>query len=72
MDDYSSYSWIYPMKTKIAAFKICLASKKLVENLFNTTIKYFQSDGDKEYDNTPFFDYLVEHGIYFRKSSPHI
>jgi len=59
------------MKTKSAVFKIFLSFKKLVENIFHTTIKYFHSDGGNEYDNTPFFDYLVEHSIYFRKSASH-
>jgi len=42
-----------------------------LENLFSTKIKYFQSDSAKEYDNTPFLEYLVAHGIYFWKSGPH-
>jgi len=27
--------------------------------------------GGKEYDNTPFLDFFLTQGIYFRKSSPH-
>ena len=71
VDDYSQYSWIYTLKTKSSAFKTVLYFKKLLENLFNTTIKYLQSDGGKEYDNNMFFNYLVDNDIYFHKSALH-
>ena len=59
------------MKFKSEAFSIFCAFHKMVENLLNTKITFFHSDGGKEYDNTSFLEYLVAHGIYFRKSAPH-
>ena len=70
--DYSSrYTWIYPNKIKFEVFKTFLAFKTLVESLFKKTIKYFQSDGGKEYDNTSLAAFLIQHGIYFQKSAPY-
>lgn len=59
------------MKFKSETFAILCAFHKMVENLLKTKIKFFQSDVGKEYDNTPFLEYLVSYGIYFRKSPPH-
>jgi len=53
------------MKLKSDVFPIFFTFRKLVENLFNAKIKYFQSDEAKEYDNQPLFNYFMEHGIYF-------
>ena len=41
-----------------------------MENLFDTKIKMFQSDGGREFDNTSLGAHFLEHGIYFRKSCP--
>ena len=42
-----------------------------MKNLFQTKIAYFQSDGGHEYDNIAFGNFLLQHGIYFCKSTPH-
>jgi len=58
-------------KKKSDAFKVFVLFQKLVENLLNSKITYFESDGGKEYDNGPFIDHLLTYGIYFRKSAPY-
>ena len=55
---------------KIRCFKVLVQFQKLVENLFNSKITYFQSDGGKEYDKGLFVDHLLAHGNCFRKSAP--
>ena len=70
VDDFSRFSWLYPLQKKSDVFNVFVLFQKLVENLFVTKIVYFQSDGSKEYDNGPFVNHLVAHGIYFRKSAP--
>jgi len=69
-DDFSRYSWLYPFHKKSDVFSTFIQFQKLVENLFNTKIAYFQRDGGKEYDNVPFRNHLVANGIYFYKSAP--
>jgi len=43
----------------------------LVENLFTTKIKQFQSDNGGEYTSKQFKDYLSQSGILYRLSCPH-
>jgi len=50
---------------KIDVIRIFIQFQKLVENLFNTKIISFQSDGHKEYDNGSFINHLVADDIFF-------
>ena len=43
----------------------------MAKNLFNASIKYFQSDGSTEYVNHSFTEYLRQFGIQHRLSYPH-
>ncbi|CAH9079866.1 unnamed protein product [Cuscuta europaea] len=70
IDDFSRYTWLYPMRTKAEVFHHFKSFKSLVENLFNTQIKIFQSDGGGEFVNTNMQQFFDTHGIYFRKSCP--
>lgn len=70
IDDYSRYSWIYPMKFKHEVFDNFKQFKSLVENAFSTKIKSFQSDGGGEYTKRVFQNFLTTHGISFRSSCP--
>ncbi|KAM1900185.1 hypothetical protein ACFX14_029161 [Malus domestica] len=71
IDDFSRYSWLYPLKFKSDVFSTFVAFKKLVENMFNTTIKSFQTDGGGEYLSNNFKAFLTHHGIHHRLSCPH-
>jgi histone deacetylase 1/2 len=44
VDDFSRYSWIYPLHNKSEVFAIFLKFKVHAENLFSCSIKQFQSD----------------------------
>jgi histone deacetylase 1/2 len=70
VDDFSRYSWIFPMQYKHEVFDIFLKFKLHVENLFSSKIKMFQSDGGSEYTNRKFQNYLAHNGIGFRSSCP--
>jgi hypothetical protein len=39
IDDYSRFSWLYPLKTKADVFISFMKFKALMENLFSSTIK---------------------------------
>jgi len=44
VDDYSRYTWVYPLKRKSDFLPTFCAFQKLMENLFDTKIKMFQSE----------------------------
>ena len=71
IDDFSRYSWIYPLKLKSEVFATFVTFKKLVENMFSTIIKSFQTDGGGEYINNTFKHFLASHGIHHRFTCPH-
>lgn len=47
IDNFSRYSWLYPMHHKSDVFNCFVNFKCLVENLFSRHIKQFQSDGEE-------------------------
>ncbi|KAL5543220.1 hypothetical protein UlMin_010930 [Ulmus minor] len=49
VDDFSRYTWIYPLKQKSDALSIFLQFKALVENQFDRKIKAIQSDVGGEF-----------------------
>jgi len=65
VDDFSRFSWLYPLQRKFDVFTVFIQFQKLVKNLFSTNTVYFQSDGGKEYDNGAFINHLVANGITF-------
>jgi hypothetical protein len=71
IDDYSRFSWMYPLHQKLDVFNYFVQFKNLVENLFSCTIKQFQSDGGGEYMSRQFTSFLTTHGIYHRVTCPH-
>lgn len=54
IDDFSRFTWIYPLYTKFAVFDHFVKFKLLVENQFSTTIKQLQSDGGGEFNSLQF------------------
>lgn len=62
---------VVPITVQIRCFAKFCVFQKIVENLFDRKIKYFQSDGGLEFDNSPLKTHLDSCGISFRKSCPH-
>ena len=54
VDDFSRYSWIFPMKQKSEVFGIFVQFKSKVENMLNCTIKTIQCDEGGEYKSHAF------------------
>ncbi|KAH9792303.1 retrovirus-related pol polyprotein from transposon RE2 [Citrus sinensis] len=69
VDDFSRYTWIYPLKLKSEALDVFKLFKLQVENQFDTTIKNLQSDWGGEYRS--FTQFLNQCGIIFRHSCPY-
>jgi hypothetical protein len=72
VDDYSRYSWLYPIINKSDVFQCFLKFKFLVEKQFSAIIKQFQSDNGGEYTSNQFKHFLTQHGILHRLNCPHI
>jgi hypothetical protein len=71
VDDFSRYSWLYPLYNKSDAYECFVKFKLLVENQFSTSIKQLQSDGGGEFMSYQFQSFLANNGIVHRKSCPY-
>ena len=69
MDDFSRYTWIYPLKFKSKVVDVFKLFKRQIENQFQTTIKKLQSDWGGVYRS--FTEFLNQCGIIFRHSCPY-
>uniref|UniRef100_A0A803QJT0 Integrase catalytic domain-containing protein n=1 Tax=Cannabis sativa TaxID=3483 RepID=A0A803QJT0_CANSA len=69
VDDFSRFSWIYPLKVKSQAFDMFIRFKSMVEKQFELPIKAVQADGGGEYK--PFAKFLTDQGILFSHPCPH-
>ncbi|KAG7578201.1 Integrase catalytic core [Arabidopsis thaliana x Arabidopsis arenosa] len=71
VDDYSRYSWFYPLKSKSEFVSVFISFQKLVENQLNTKIKVFQSDGGGEFVSNKLKEHFSQHDIHHRISCPY-
>ena len=71
IDDYSRFTWIYPLKLKSDFFNIFLQFQKFVENQHSARIKFFQSDGDAKFTSNCFKAHLSTSGIHHQISCPY-
>jgi hypothetical protein len=62
---------LYPLQSKSGVFLSFTKFKALVENLFSSSIKQFQSDGGGEFVSNQFKNYLEANGITHHISCPH-
>lgn len=49
VDDFSRFTWIYPLKQKFETVQAFIQFKALAENQYNKRIKVIQCDGGGEY-----------------------
>lgn len=59
VDDYSRFTWLYPLLNKSDVYQCFVKFTLLVENLFSTKIKQLQSDNGGEYTSTLFKQFLT-------------
>ena len=69
VDDFSHFSWIYPLHSKDQALSVFIKFKSLVENQFNSRIQCLRSDNGGEFK--AFSSYLATHGIKSQFSCPY-
>ncbi|KAH9779268.1 retrovirus-related pol polyprotein from transposon RE1 [Citrus sinensis] len=69
VDDFTRFTWIFPLKTKADTFQVFKIFKAQVEKQLDKPIKCLQSDWGGEYRS--FVHFLHETGIQFRHSCPY-
>jgi transposase InsO family protein len=69
IDDYSKFSWIYPLKFKSEVFSKFVEFQKLVERLFDRKIITVQTDWGREYQKL--HDFFSKIGITHHVSCPY-
>lgn len=69
VDAFSTYTWIYFLRTKNEAFKAFLSFKQTVEKLLGQSILRLQTDGGGEFRS--FIPYLKSNDIEHRMTCPH-
>ena len=70
IDDYSRYSWIFPMKSRSEILPIYSNFAKMVETQFSKRIKIFRSDNALEYTQYAFQDLLHSYGTIHHLTCP--
>jgi histone deacetylase 1/2 len=63
IDDFSRFTWIFPLKQKSETIHAFNQFKNLVENQFNKKIRAIQCDGGGEYK--PVQKLAIDSGIQF-------
>jgi hypothetical protein len=71
VDDYSRFTWLYPLINKSDVYQCFVKFTLLVENLFSSKIKQLQTDNGGEYTSALFKQFLSQHGIFHRMTCPH-
>ncbi|GKC16752.1 retrovirus-related pol polyprotein from transposon TNT 1-94 [Tanacetum coccineum] len=71
IDDFSRFTWFYPLKHKSEFFQVFTAFLSFVQTQFSCKVKAFQSDGDTEFLNQRVKQLLVENGTHHRISCPY-
>ena len=63
IDDFSRFTWVYPLKSKDEVFKVFCDWKIMVENLTGKLLKRIRSDNGGEYKSNKFSAFTKHHGI---------
>ncbi|PKU66399.1 Retrovirus-related Pol polyprotein from transposon TNT 1-94 [Dendrobium catenatum] len=71
VDDYSRFTWLFPMYHKSDVYPIFTMFKTNIENYTSRKIKCLRTDGGGEYMSKQFTTFLQHHGIQHQVSCPH-
>ena len=71
IDDYSRFTWLYPLKLKSDFYDTFIQFQNFVENQYSTHIKIFQSDDGAVFTSNCFKAHLHTSGIHHQLSCPY-
>ncbi|KAK9073175.1 hypothetical protein SSX86_007499 [Deinandra increscens subsp. villosa] len=71
IDDFSRFTWVYPLKTKAMFSNILVIFMNFVQNQLERKIKVFQSDGGTEFVNNKVKSLFDANGMFHRLSCPY-
>ena len=71
IDDFTRYSWMFPIKLKSDFYHVFVNFCTLVENQFNTSIKMIRTDGGGEFSTKLLAKFLQAKGILHQKTCPY-
>jgi len=71
VDEFSRYSWLFPLKHKSNVLECFIKFKCLMENLLSCKLKRLQTSGGGEFTSHHFKQHLSTHGILHRITCPH-
>ncbi|KAM1025659.1 hypothetical protein ACFX13_039472 [Malus domestica] len=71
VDDYTKYSWLYPLKFKSDVLSTFVHFKSLIENKLGVKVISIRSDFGGEFLSSKFSQFLLEQGITHQLSCPH-
>ncbi|BBN68591.1 hypothetical protein Prudu_489S000400 [Prunus dulcis] len=71
VDDYTRYSWFFPLRRKSEVYSTFVTFKTYVEKSVGNQIKAIRSDSGGEFTSASFQSYLNLHGISHQFSCPH-
>jgi transposase InsO family protein len=71
VDDFSHYSWTFPLRAKSDTFSMLLHFFTWVSTQFGLTIKVVQCDNGREFDNSTSRAFFLSHGVQLRMSCPY-
>ena len=71
VDEFTKYSWLFPLKSKFEVFSIFVHFKSYVEKLTGNKMKILRSDSGGEFTSSQFNSFLLQHGILHQFSCPH-
>ncbi|PKU84004.1 Retrovirus-related Pol polyprotein from transposon TNT 1-94 [Dendrobium catenatum] len=71
VDDYTHFTWIYPLRAKSETFATFLRFKLQMEKQLNRSIKIFRTDGGGEFVNRNFTTFLSRCGIVHQVTCPY-
>lgn len=71
VDDFTRFSWLFPLKNKSNFFECFLRFQRQVENQLERKINFFQCDGGGEFNSKVFINHLNSCGIQKQVSCPY-
>lgn len=71
VDDYSRFTWFYPLKVKSDFYHVLESFVALVQTQFSCKVKVFQSDGGTEFTNGRVRTFFNKNGTHHRMSCPY-